>query len=384
MLLSATRIHDGQRFLAPGAALEVSADGAILAVHDQVGQADRFFDGILCPGFVNAHCHLELSHLRGCFAPGQGLISFLKQVPFLRGRYSEEDKRKARLAASEEMLRNGIVAVGDIANTGDTADIRAAGSLHIHTFVEALGFTETHAASRFEAALAVYRSLQMPESGSRIVSQSITPHAPYSVSPSLFRLIDEALPGSIVSIHNQESRAEDEFYRTGSGAVRELLTHLGIDDNFFRPSGSSSLQTYGNWISPEHPLILVHNTFSAPEDIEWAVNRFPKLYWCLCPNANLFLEGALPDIAMLRQAGATICLGTDSLASNNELSILSEILVLKERCSLDWELLLCWATRNGALALGMEAVAGSFCAGMSPGILHISEPEGRAAVTRVL
>jgi cytosine/adenosine deaminase-related metal-dependent hydrolase len=198
------------------------------------------------------------------------------------------------------------------------------------------------------------------------------PHAPYSVSQQLFSLIDKFDENSLLSVHNQESKAEDEFYLTKNGAVRELLKAVGIDDSFFTPSGKSSLQTYLQWISGNHPMILVHNTFTTTTDIEVAQTLLKNVYWCLCPNANLYIENTLPDIAMLAKHGNTICIGTDSLASNHQLSILAELQTIKDHYpNLDWETLLRWGTFNGSLALKMDDIAGSIEPGKQPGILHL-------------
>src|ERR1043165_6558773 len=100
-----------------------------------------------------------------------------------------------------------------------------------------------------------------------------------------------------------------------------------------------------------HPLILVHNTFTGEEDIRRALSRAIEPYWCLCPNANLYIEGRLPDVSLLASKTSQICIGTDSLASNYELSVFSELLILKLYFPrLSWEELLRWGTLNGARA----------------------------------
>src|SRR5690606_18448134 len=123
--------------------------------------------------------------------------------------------------------------------------------------------------------------------------------------------------------------AEDEYYRQKTGAVKDLLEGFGINDDFFEPSGNSSLQTYTQWLSAGHRMIFVHNTYTTKQDITFAVKKFDHAFWCMCPNANLYLERRLPDIPMFVEEKATICIGTDSLASNHQLSILSELITLK-------------------------------------------------------
>ena len=119
-------------------------------------------------------------------------------------------------------------------------------------------------------------------------------------------------------------------------------------------------------------MIFVHNTFTTTTDIEVAQTLLKNVYWCLCPNANLYIENTLPDIAMLAKHGNTICIGTDSLASNHQLSILAELQAIKDHYpSIDWETLLRWGTFNGSLALQMNDIAGTIEPGKQPGLMHL-------------
>jgi cytosine/adenosine deaminase-related metal-dependent hydrolase len=373
MLLTADRIHDGRRFLPEGSVLELDDEGVVVAIHHNAppGEVIRH-EGILCPGFVNAHCHLELSHLKGMLPEHTGLIPFLQKIPSYRLEFTEEQVKAARHEAYRELLNNGVVAVGDISNTDHTRDLRALDQLHIHSFVESIGFTETHADSRFNASLDVYNSFASQKPKDKMLRQSIIPHAPYSVSPSLFRLIDSFDKDSLISIHNQEAIAEDEYYRHKTGPVKDLLSGFNINDDFFECSGESSLQTYGSWLSPSHPMLFVHNACTAREDIRFAQQHFDDTYWCLCPNANLYIQDILPDVNAFLSESAAICIGTDSLASNHQLSILSELQTLKRFFPfLEWETLLTWGTLNGARALGMDTVVGSFEMGKKPGVVGV-------------
>jgi cytosine/adenosine deaminase-related metal-dependent hydrolase len=386
MFLTADQIHDGYRFLPKDSCIEVSEEGVVLGVHEKVNNGEvQFFEGILCPGFVNVHCHLELSHLKGCFEEGKGLIPFLQHVPSLRETFSEEEKRKARHAAYDELLKNGVVAVGDIANGTDTVDVRALNQLHVQTFVECMGFVDANAAQRLEASKKVLEAFATQHSQGKFLRQNLVPHAPYSVSKTLFGLIDEAQECGLISIHNQESEEENLYYQCKQGKVKELLQGFGIDDTHFKASGENSLPTYIDWFNDKHPMIFVHNTYSSKEDIRLAKQKFKETYWCLCPNANLFLESKLPDVEMMLEEGTTLCIGTDSLASNHQLSLLAELQTLKKHFAfLDWETLLHWATVNGAKALQMNEVLGSFETGKQPGILHINNLETeQTTVTRI-
>ncbi len=373
MLITATRIHNGKQWMPDGTVIEVAEDGTITGINDMVTDVHvQHYDGIICPGFVNVHCHLELSHLKGAIPEHTGLVPFLKQVAITRNNYTQEQKISSRHKAFGDMVANGVIAVGDIANTSDTLDLRAQDKIHVHSFIEAIGFSESPR-PMFDAATSVYETLGRQARSGKTLQQSIVPHAPYSVSKQLFALIDKFDEKSLLSIHNQESRAEDEYYISKTGAVGELLRAVGIDDVFFAPSGSSSLQTYSQWIAPTHPLILVHNTYTSRADVQAVQSVYKNLYWCLCPNANLYIENTLPDIKMMVEECNNICIGTDSLASNHQLSILAELRSIKQHYpAIDWEDLLRWGTYNGACALQMDNVIGIIEPGKSPGLLLIN------------
>jgi aminodeoxyfutalosine deaminase len=371
--LTAKRIHNGHGWLPEGAVIEIAEDGTIISIGSGPNPLAIFYDGVLTPGFVNAHCHLELSHMKGVVPEHTGLIPFLMHIPQLRNNFTEDQKKTARHNGYHELLSNGVVAIGDISNTADMADVRALGGLHFHTFVEALGFNDAKAPGNFGYALNAYSAYAAQTDSSKMLRQSIVPHAPYSVSASLFRMIDAHEPGVLISIHNQESEDEDRYYKTKQGGVPELLKLFGIDDSTFAPSGKSSLQTYVDWMSGDHPFLFVHNTCTKREDVQYAHSHIKNVSWCLCPNANLYIENKLPDINMLIGEGANICIGTDSLSSNHQLCIASELFSIKEHFPhLGWELLLTWATRNGAVALQMQDMIGTIEPGKKPGIVQVT------------
>lgn len=387
MFITAAKIHDGRKWLPEGTVIELAGDGTIIAIH--AGKTDEHpvhYDGVLAPGFVNVHCHLELSHMKGVIPEHTGLIPFLQNVMMHRNGFSDEQKTTARHTAFNAMLENGIVAVGDITNTTDTMDLRAEDKMHFHSFVETIGFNETPQ-KQFEYAVHVHDAFAQQTAEHRLW-QSIVPHAPYSVSKALFGMIDMHRKDELISIHNQEARAEDEYYIAKTGGVQALLHSLRINDDFFKPSGKSSLQTYLEWMSPSHPFIFVHNTYTPRTDVALAQKKLEQVYWCLCPNANLYIENTLPDIEMLMEENAAICIGTDSLSSNHQLCVLSELASIRQHHpGIDWETLLAWGTYNGACALQMQGIVGSIEPGKNPGIVQLQglyQDGAKPAVTRIV
>jgi len=371
--LTANKIHNGHGWLPEDSVIELSDDGTVISIQDGPNNDAVFYEGILSPGFVNAHCHLELSHMKGVVPEHTRLIPFLKNITQHRNDFTDEQKKAARKEGYNELVRNGVVAVGDIANTTDSLDVRALDKMHFYTFIESIGFTEQNATRSFGYAQQTYQAFASQQSNKHLLKQAIVPHAPYSVSSALFRLIDMHRKDVIISIHNQESEEENRYYNTKEGAVTDLLLSLGIDDGFFNPTGRSSIQSYLEWMSPHHPFIFVHNTYTKRLDVQYAHSRLNEVYWCLCPNANLYIENTLPDIKMFISEGANICIGTDSLASNRQLCILSELYSIKEHYpAIDWETLLIWATLNGACGLQLQDVVGSIEVGKAPGILQLT------------
>ncbi len=380
MLVSAAKIHNGIKWLPEGTVIDVADDGTIKAVLNDVTDNVQYYDGVICPGFVNAHCHLELSHLKGAVPEHTGLVPFVTQIVHKRDNYTEEQKVEARHTAFKQMQDNGIVAVGDIANTSDTLDLRVQNKMHFHSFVETYGFTPTPQ-KQFDYSMAVYHSFTAQEQEERTLRQSVVPHAPYSVSKQLFELVDTFEESTLLSIHNQETQGENEYYEDKAGSIVELKKTFNLDDSFFTPSGKSSLQTYLPWISSNHPVIFVHNTFTSFIDIEFAQDHLPNVYWCLCPNANLYIENTLPNIPMMMDNCDTICIGTDSLSSNHQLSVLAELQAIKKHyADIDWESLLRWATFNGAKALQMDGIIGSIELGKKCGLVHISSLDENAVI----
>ena len=371
----ANKLFTGHKFLDNDAVLVTDENGSVQEIVslEAAGDAVESFNGILCPGFINTHCHLELSHMKGMIPPKSGMISFLLSVMKHRD-IDKEIVLQAMAEAESAMLDKGIVAVGDICNTTDTLALKKQGNLLYHNFIEALGFVGALADQRFEIAHKVFLQFaslyNIPAE-----SNSIVPHSPYSVSAELFQKIVDFPGNHLLTIHNQESEEENEFFRDGSGDFLRLYKSMGIDISFHKGNKKTSLQNFANRFYRNQSLILVHNVHTNKEDLEYidlysAIKE--NLYFCLCPNANLYINERLPDLEMLVKYSSNIVIGTDSLASNHQLDILEELKTLqKEYPSIETVELLKWATINGANALQLSDVLGSFEPGKQPGIVLI-------------
>ncbi len=321
--------------------------------------------GALVPGFINTHCHIELSHLKQQFPQKTGLPEFLNLVTAQR-EHKEEIMLSAIISAEKEMLENGIVAVGDISNLSLSFAQKAKRNLYYHTFIELIAFDP------FKAGIAM-------EAGEKLIADargfgihtSLAPHATYSVSSELIKKISKHCyeSGKPTSIHMFESNDENEFYVRGTGLYRKLYRDLNRDIKHFTPTGKTALESLLPDFDPQVKTLLVHNTIATEWDAEWAEDIHPNLFWCFCPNANLFIEDRMPDIPMLMKHVQYITIGTDSLASNHGLSILDELIAIQNKFpEIKTNDLLRWATLYGAKFLGIDDRFGSFDSGKKPGV----------------
>lgn len=398
--LTASRIFDGYRFVEDHV-LIVNETGIVEALIParEAGEDVTKYEGILTPGLINCHCHLELSHMRGKIPEKTGLVDFVFKVVTERST-SEEEIYAAIEAAEAEMIRSGIVAVGDICNNTMTLAQKANGNLHYYNFIEASGWLPAGADSRFlyvKTIFEEYARVLTANGKLQTPNLSLVPHAPYSVSENLWKAIQPYFEGKVVSIHNQETRFEDEFFLQGTGDFERMYRLMKIDNAHHQPTKRSSLQSYFEKLIGAENIILVHNTFTKEEDVVYVKrettnvkgeslqpkasniepqtpNPKPQTFFCLCVNANQYIEDALPPVEMFRQQGCNIVLGTDSLASNWSLNILEEMATLRKHFpEIPMEELLTWATRNGAKALNMDRFLGSFERGKKPGVLLLDD-----------
>jgi len=355
--------------------ITVDSQGCILDVTDTRGQLIpseklEHLNGILTPGFVNAHCHLELSFLKGLVPQHTGLPAFLTDMVARRGPDPVMAERAAQKAA-EEMYRNGTRAVGDISNTPVTFALKKNASLLFHTFIEVSGIHPDKADRQF--ALALRLEQQALTLG---LSAGISPHAAYSVSDALAGKIAGHLSqrNTPLAIHHQESQEEQDFLRDGSGPMHTAFLAMGTLPTDWAPPRT----TPSEWLATRFGgysgrMLLVHNTYADEEDRKTISRHFPGSFRVLCPNSNLYIGGCLPDIPALILAGERLCLGTDSYGSNTSLSVWDEVCTIAQNFpEIPFTELIRWATWNGACALGTESETGSIAPGKKPGLNLIS------------
>ena len=354
--------------------VETEDDGTVIRtgpVEDPSKEA-VFYDGALVPGFVNAHCHVELSYMKGLFRKGTGMAGFIDQINALRDTQSPSEKLRALREAMDSMWAQGVDAMADISNCADSFAVKAAHPLYTRTFLEVFG-TEP------EDCPAVMASVTALAGKARSfgLDAAPTPHACYTMSPELLREASAAgLRSGFLSYHSEESPEEDEMIRFGRGKMWDNRKAARMSTP--PVTGGSSLSYFLDQLEKVVPLpveghvLLVHECCMDAAGARAAQAALKHPFVALCPLSNLFIHNALPPVEMMRREGLTLCVGTDSLSSNDELDMVRELYCLQEHFpEVPLEELLEWACRNGARFLGKEDVLGSFAPGSKAGVVLI-------------
>ncbi len=302
---------------------------------------------------TNAHCHLELSYLKGAIAPHGGFATFAQSIGEKRGLYSDEERLRAIREADLAFYNQGVVAVGDIVNGTTSFATKSASAIRYHSFAEHFSLVN-------DSFAPLEPALQQPNT-------SLTAHSIYSVTDKALHEIgaqDESAP---LSIHLMESPAESELFND-CGSLHEWYQRAGFKCDF-KHYGSPAKRIVGS-IPAHRSIMLVHNCMVEQEDIDIIMNHFTApVYWVLSPRSNHYISQIEPPTELLLSNSLNVCIGTDSLASNHSLDMLEEMRMLK---SVPLATRLDWATRRGAEALGYSAELGTIEVGKTPGINLLS------------
>ncbi len=333
--------------------LEADDSGRIIAITEAETIDNRcgveFYSGILIPGMVNAHCHLELSYLHGAIAEQTGFAGFASEIGRVRGNYTDEERIRAASVADARMWEEGIQAVADIANDRLVMEIKNNSKIAYHTFFEVFGLTTD--------TIATHRAMATEP------NSSITPHSTYSVQDSIFREIAEEGTAPL-TIHFQESDNEEALYQH-KGPLHAWYERMGWACDFLKYGMPA--ERIVESIPAHRRLMLVHNCKASHLDVMMMDAHFDHdVTWVLCPESNRYISNLRPPVEMLRSMGAHVALGTDSLASARTLSMVDNMRLIEGVPLVE---LLRWATEGGARALGMEEHLGRFEVGKRPGIV---------------
>jgi cytosine/adenosine deaminase-related metal-dependent hydrolase len=294
---------------------------------------------------------------------GKGLGGFIEYV---RGKreLNKEDISSAISAADKYMYKEGVDLCADVCNTSDSFYIKRESRIKYINLLEVFGLDPEKAGRRFNEITKVAQKAREMD-----LQYSLVPHSAYSMSTTLFRLLrNESLNNKITSIHFMESAGENTFLNYHTGPLMSSYKRSGLLPPRLE-TASSHTDVILNEITNSGNLILIHNTFADRNTIRMVKKR-ERLFWCLCPNSNVYIENRIPPLNLLLEEDCELVIGTDSLASNSNLSILDELKTLQfEFSDLSIEDLVSWATINGARALCEEQQFGSIETGKRPGLL---------------
>ena len=312
----------------------------------------EFYGGILIPGMVNAHCHLELSYLRGAIDEGLGFAGFAGEIGRVRNNYTPEERLRAAANADAQMWEEGIEAVVDIANDDLIMPIKEQSKIRYKTMFELFGLLKEDA--RHECALAA-----------KYADASVTPHSTYSLQDAPLKEICHSGEAPI-SLHFLESDDEIELYQR-RGSLYAWYERMGWQCDFLH-YGMPAERVVES-VPKGRKVMLVHGCKATPIDIMTLDNHFDTPpTWVICPESNRYISGSKPPVELFRMMGSKVAIGSDSLASARSLSMMTNMRILD---NIPIEELLCWATINGAKALGLEQELGSIEVGKRPGLVQL-------------
>ncbi len=332
--------------------VNVDKSGKIISVIDSRKKIPinklEVFEGIISPGFINTHCHLELSYLQNKISKQVGLVDFIKELQLKKT--NNENIYEAIEYAENLMIKNGVMGVGDICNTDYTLKQKVKNNLKYYNFIELYGVKNNQVERCFNHAKWLKNKFIKHN-----LQSSIVPHSTYGVHPKLMNMILNYVgENDLISIHNLETESERDYLQKKEGNIFKWLKQLDADLSIWseKPNSYELINNFNKQI------IFVHNTFAKKIEVE---NKL----CCTCPKANLFIEGVLPSYDKFDKD--TLCVGTDSLASNENLSILEELLIIQKNSTYCLNTLLKIGCLNGAKALNFKAL-GSITEGKSPGL----------------
>jgi cytosine/adenosine deaminase-related metal-dependent hydrolase len=319
----------------------------------------EFYSGILIPGMVNAHCHIELSHMCGAIPSGGGFAAFAEGMRCDRNRLDEKERVAAADYRSAAMWHEGISAVGDICNSSSTFAMKRNSPIHYHNFMELFGLGSRNAS---------HAEQLRDEAIKQQLTATVTPHSLYSLSDKAFVAAIDESPNTPLSIHFMESAAEVELFE-GRGRLCEWYASEGLNADFIGRY-SSPAERLVALVPPARELLLVHNCRLRQRDIDIITRHFTApVTWVVCPRSNSYISDERPPIELLRRNSLRVAIGTDSLASNTDLSLAAEMISLPD---VPLEELLFWATAGGAKALHIEDNYGSIEIGKRAGLVLLT------------
>ncbi len=354
--------------------VEYTPEGVVTAVGicEDPSKEEIFLEGAITPGFVNAHCHVELSYMWKLFRKGTGMAGFIDQINALRDTKPLQEKIADIRHWMDLMWERGVSAMADISNCDDSFAIKRESPMYTRTFLEVFGTEPEDCESVMEGVM------KLKEKADAMgLDAAPTPHACYTMSPELLTAVSaEGLKSGFLSYHSEETDEEEDMIKYGKGAMWDNRKAAGM--SVPPVTGKSSLLYFIDRLRKAHPapfdehILLVHEVCMDQEGIDAVKEVMRHPYVALCPCSNIFIHNALPPVDLMRRNGLKITVGTDSLSSNDDLDMVRELYCLQAAFKdLPLGELLTWACANGAEFLGKEKTLGTIGIGKCPGLVFI-------------
>lgn len=363
--ISQPPIRDGGLLARDGRILDVGPWGAIAAragAHERAGiPVERRDVGAraVLPGLVNAHAHLELSWMRGRLPRLPSMPDWARALIDLRRR-ENADEAAAAEAGIREMVACGTAAVGDIGNSAASCRPLARSPLRAVVFRELLGFNPADAEAIVARAAGQARDEEVAN-----VRVTLSAHAPYSVAPELFRAILArigACDSPLTGVHAAESREEVRFLEDGTGPWRDLLESVGAWNPRWQPPRCTPIDYLDRLGWLREGVVLAHAVQCSSRELARVAESGAAIV--TCPRSNARLRVGAPPLDAMMASGATLAVGTDSLASADDLNVFGELAAMRRIApQAPASRLLACATIGGARALRLDGELGSLEAG---------------------
>jgi cytosine/adenosine deaminase-related metal-dependent hydrolase len=351
-----------------GGVVAIDRDQILSVGDDDGGAVEDLGNVAILPGLVNAHTHLELSWMRGQVPSSTSMPAWAASLIALRRSVSHEPSEPT-VRAIQEARAAGTSLVGDVTNTFATYEPLLDSQLCAAVFREMLGFSATDP----DGAIASARQQILELTPVARLRPSIVPHAPYSVSPALLRAIATASAGKPVSVHLGESAQELEFLRSGTGEWRALLESLGVWNPAWTPPSCGPVEYLERQGLVNDRLLAVHGVRFADDDMNRLCAAGATIV--TCPRSNRWTGAGEPPIERFYASGARVAIGTDSLASVEDLNLFAEMAEVRRLAPhVPPARILESATLSGAQALGFESELGSLSPNKRAELLAVSLP----------
>lgn len=364
--------------------VEYTPEGEIVGIGSCSGPEPGvpFIEGALVPGFVNTHCHLELSYMWKLFRKGTGMAGFIDQINALRDTKPMEEKLRDIRFRLDQMWERGVSAMADISNCADSFAIKKDSPMYTRTFLEVFGTEPEDCPKVMADVIGLQKKAE-----SFGLDAAPAPHACYTMSPELLTAASaEGLKSGFLSFHSEETSEEEEMLKFGRGPMWENRKAAGM--SVPPVTGKSSLLYFIDRLRKAHPapfdehILLVHEVCMDQEGIDAVKEVMLHPFIALCPCSNIFIHNALPDVQLMRRNGMKLTVGTDSLSSNDDLDMVRELYCLQGHFEgLELGELLTWACRNGAEFLAKEDTLGSIAKGKKPGLVAVENLDAKGRLT---